>query len=103
MKMTNLEALKAKLNYPLSDNAFILALTDRGLSDSATYSACTAFNLAYADVIMTLVTAPNMTEGGFSLNLTEKNALINLANGIYERNGVASPFPKPTAKFVQRW
>jgi hypothetical protein len=36
--MTYLEALKAKLNYPLTDNAFTLALTDRGITAKADYS-----------------------------------------------------------------
>ena len=101
--MTNLEALKGKLNYPLPNNAFILALTDRGLTDSATYSKCTAFDLAYADAIMNLVTAPNTSEGGYSISLSDKDALIKLANGIYAKCGVTGPFPKPTATFVQRW
>ena len=102
-EMTNLEALKGKLNYPLSDNAFILALNDRDLSETATYAKCQAFDLAYADAIMMLVTAPNTSEGGYSVSLSDKNALISLANGIYAKYGVAGTFPKPTATFVQRW
>lgn len=101
--MTNLEALKAVLSYPLSNNAFIKALNDRGLTDTATYSTSSAFELARADAIMTLVTAPNIKEGGFSLSQGDKKSLIELANGIYERNGVAPVVPKPTATFVQRW
>jgi hypothetical protein len=101
--MTNLEAIRAKLNYPLSDNAFILALTDRGLTDSAVYAKSAAFDLAYADSIMTLITAPNTSEGGYSVSLTDKAALMKLADGIYAKNGVASPIVKPTATFVQRW
>ena len=101
--MTNLEALKGKLSYPLPSNAFILALTDRGLVDSATYAKCQAFDLAYADAIMMLVTAPNTSEGGYSVSMADKNALIALANGIYDKYGVATAIPKPKATFVQRW
>lgn len=102
--MTNIEALKAKLSYPLADNAFTLALTNRGLVDSATYAASSAaFELAYADTIFTLVTAPNTSEGGYSISLTDRKALIDLANGIYAANGIVSPLLKPTAKFVHRW
>lgn len=101
--MTNLEAIKAKLNFPLPDNAFILALNDRGLTDSATYVKSAAFDLAYADSIMSLLTSPNTTEGGYSISMADKNALIALANGIYAANGVATPMAKPTATFVQRW
>ena len=101
--MTNLEALKAVLSYPLENNAFIKALNDRGLTESATYSKCSAFELARADAIMTLVTTPNVSEGGYSLSQSDKKALIELANGIYTSNGVPTVIPKPTAKFVQRW
>ena len=101
--MTYLEAIKGKLNYPLSDNSFILALNDRGLNENDTYNKGQAFDLAYADAIMTLVTAPNTTEGGYSISLTDKNALTNLANGIYARYNTASLTARPTATFVQRW
>ena len=101
--MTNLEALRGKLNYPLSDNALILALSDRGLTDSDVYVKGSSFDLAYADAIMTLITAPNTTEGGFSVSLADRNALLGLANGIYAKYSTASPVQKPTAKFVQRW
>ena len=101
--MTNLEALKGKLNYPLSDNAFILALNDRDISETATYAKCQAFDLAYADAIMTLITAPNISEGGYSISLSDKETLQKLAKGIYDKYGVASPIVGPTATFVQRW
>jgi hypothetical protein len=101
--MTNLEALKGKLSYPLKSNSFILALADRGLSDSATYLKCKEFDLAYADVIMTLLTVPNVSESGYSISLSDKQTLLGLANGIYDKYGVASLILKPTAKFVQKW
>jgi len=100
--MTNLEAIKGKLDYPLKDNSFILALNDRGLTETATYTKCQAFDLAYADCIITLVAAPNKSEGGFSVSLSDKAILIKLANGIYTRYGEAG-IAKPTATFVQRW
>jgi hypothetical protein len=103
--MTNLEAIKAKLNYPLSENAFILALQDRGLSTTDTYVKSAAFDLAYADAITTLITAPNVTEGGFQVSMTDKTDLLRLANGIYIKNGEANPISslKKTATFVQRF
>jgi hypothetical protein len=102
--MTNLEAIKAKLNYPLSENAFILALLDRGLASAGIYASCEAFDLAYADAITTLVTAPNITEGGYQVSLTDKTALLSLAAGIYTKYEVANPVSslKKTATFVQR-
>jgi len=103
--MTNLEAIKAKLNYPLSENAYILALEDRDLTSNGIYVSGQSFDLAYADAITTLVTVPNTTEGGFAVNLTDKTALLNLAAGIYTKYGVTNPISslKKTATFVQRF
>lgn len=101
--MTNLEAIKGKLGYPLSDNAFKVALADRVLTDSATYTKCQAFDLAYADAIVMIITKGNVSEGGFTVSMAEVKTLTSLANGIYAQYGIASPLPKPTAKFVQRW
>ena len=99
--MTYLEAIKAKLNYPLSDNTFILSLTDRGLVYTDNYVKCQSFDLAYADTITTLVTAPNVSEGSYSICLSDKKALSELADGIYTKYGEAVRSLKKTAKFVQ--
>jgi len=104
--MTNLDAIKAKLNYPLTENAFILALQDRGLFSDEIYSGGESFDLAYADVINTLVTSPNVSEGSYQISMNDKTALINLANGIYTKYGVLNPLKsslKKTATFVQRF
>jgi hypothetical protein len=104
--MTNLEAIKAKLNYPLAENAFILALQDRGVTSSATYSSGQSFDLAYADAITMLVTAPNVTEGGYQINLSEKTYLLSLADGLYKKHSELNPINsslKKTATFVQRF
>lgn len=101
--MTYLEALKAKVDYPLSDNAFILALEDRVLTSTDTYVKGKSFDLAYADCLCVLVTMADKKEGShFSISISEKQNLIKLANGIYTKYGIVSSL-KPTAKFVQRW
>ena len=104
--MTNLDAIKAKLNYPLTDNAFILALQDRGLTSAGIYSSGQAFDLAYADAIISLVTVPNISEGGYQINLNDKTALLNLADGIYTKYDEVNPIKsslKKTTTFVQRF
>jgi hypothetical protein len=103
--MTNLEAIKAKLNYPLSENAFILALQDRGLTSVGIYVKGQSFDLAYADAITTLVTVPNVTEGGYQVSLTDKTSLLKLADGIYTKYSESNPISslKKTATFVQRF
>jgi len=36
--------------------------------------------------------------------MNDRRYLINIANGIYQRNGEVCPYiEKPTAKFVQKW
>ena len=105
--MTNLEAIKAKLNYPLSDNSFIVALQDRDITSAGIYVGGETFDLAYADAINTLVTAPDQSEGGFSISLTEKKYLLSLADGIYTKYSKTNPMTtsslKKTATFVQRF
>lgn len=100
--MTYLEALKAKVEYPLSDNAFTLALEDRGLVGTDTYVKGKLFDLAYADCLTQLVSMADKKEGNFSLTFSDKRTIIQIANGIYNRYGIASSL-KPTAKFVTRW
>ena len=105
--MTNLEAIKAKLNYPLTENAFILALQDRGLASAGIYAGGEAFDLAYADAITTLVTAPDVSEGGYQISMADKITLLSLAAGIYTKYSAVNPIPasslKKTATFVQRF
>lgn len=105
--MTNLEAIKGKLSYPLSDNAFNLALSDRGLTGSATYSDKKLLELAYADLLFTCVSAPNVSEGGYSISQADKKLLIQIANGIYTKWSTAevkySGPMKPTATVVNPW
>ncbi len=100
--MTYLEAIKAKLDYPLSDNAFIVALEDRGLTSTDAYVKGEAFDLAHADAIMMIVTSPDKREGGYSVSLSDRKTLTSLASGIYSRYGITSSL-KQTARFVQRW
>ena len=102
--MTNLEAIKAKLPYPLADNSFILALSVRGLVSSETFSDTRSLELAQADLIYSLVLTPNVTEGGYSISFSDKNAILRVADGIYARYGERNPYQKkPTLKFVQKW
>lgn len=103
--MTYLEAIKAKLNYPLSENAFKVALEDRGLYSEDIYVKGESFDLAYADLIITLLTAPNITEGGFNVSMADRKMFIDIADKIYRTYDKASPIDslKPKATFVQRF
>lgn len=102
--MTNLEAIKAKLPYPLADNSFIIALSVRGLVSSDTFSDVRSLELTQADLIYSLAVAPNITEGGYSISLSDRRAVLRVADGIYARYGERNPYKeKPTLKFVQKW
>ena len=103
--MTNLEAIRAKLNYPLSENTYIVVLEDRGVVTDAVYATSESFDLAYADAITILITTPNITEGGYSISLAEKQNLLALAERIYTKYSVANPISslKKKATFVQRF
>ena len=99
--MTNLEAIKAKITYTLSDNTYLLVLSDRGLVSTETYSIQNkrAIDLAQADAIYILCTMPHTEEGGFTVSITDRYALLNVADGIYQRYGIS----RKTAKWVQPW
>jgi hypothetical protein len=105
--MTNLEAIKGKLSYPLSDNAFNLALLDRGLTGSATYSDKKSLELAHADLLYVLVSTPNISEGGYSISQSDKKLLIQMANGIYSKWSTDAvkyaSILKPTVTVVNPW
>lgn len=106
--MTNLEALQARLGYPLSENSFTLALESRGLVPINTFtgSDIQAFDLAYADMLTTLITSPdNVSEGGFSISSADRKMIAEIADRIYDQYDTANVIPKqnPTATFVQRW
>ena len=99
--MTNLEAIKAKISYTLSDNTYLLVLSDRGLTSGDTYSieSKRAIDLAQADAIYILCTMPHKEEGGFTVSVTDRYALLRVADGIYQQYGIS----RKTAKFVQPW
>lgn len=98
--MTNLEAIKGALSYPLSNNAFILALTNRGLVETDTYVIGNkkSLELATADCIKTLLSTPNIGEGGYSVSLSDKATLMKVAGGIYAKYGENSSL-NPTVAF----
>ena len=102
--MTNLEAIQAKLNYPLSENSFILALMNRGLDYLANYSVSNLrlLELSQADLIISLVSAPNITEGGYQVSISDRKSLELVANGIYTKYDEYIP-TGATATFKQIW
>jgi hypothetical protein len=107
--MTNSEALLAKVGYPLSEDAIHLALEGRELDPVDIFVALEnvqAFDLAYADALVMILTQPNsISEGGYSVSAGDRKMLAEMANKNFLKYGKASPLenPKPKATFVQRW
>lgn len=90
--MTNLEAIKAAVNYPIEDNQAELALTDHSLTTTDTYTVLTqAFDLAKADILFMLASSGSISEGGYSISMTDKTAMLNVARGIYVKYGMVAP------------
>ncbi len=103
--MTNLEAIQAKINHPLPDNSYLLVLSDNGLVSTAQYDPDTdkkALDLSQADAIYILCTQAHTTEGGYSIKITDRYALLKVADTIYRRYGISIPTGR-TAKFVSKW
>ena len=109
MVKSNLEKIKAILGYDLSDeNKYLSALEDRNLVstddyDPASSTAQQNMQLAKADLLIVIATAPNISEGGYSISLSDKNMLIDLANGIYRKYGEVSTLPTPKATMKSPW
>jgi len=105
--MTNLEALRARVGYPLTDNALEYALSKRSLDKDDIWQATSeAFDLAYADALVIVLTSPDsVSEGGYNISSNDKKFIAETANQIYKTYGQASFIPAltPTARFVQRW
>ena len=112
--MTNAEALLARVGYPLSENQIHIALENRAMVPDDLFVALEnvqAMDLAYADCLVMLVSAPaSVSEGGFSVSVGDRNLLTNMANKVFAKYGETSPLPTlpstnpaPKATFVQRW
>lgn len=105
--MTNLEALKSvSLGYPVDANTLERILIDRGLTSAEDYAGKSkAFDLAHADLLVSLITAASMSEGGFSVSVSEKSSILKVASGLYEKHGEVNPLAdkQPTVQGGSPW
>lgn len=87
--MTNLAALQAMVEYD-NDNLLTKALTDRGVTSSATYSSADqqSVELAAADIYLVLLNHPNFREGSKYIDY-KPGALMALRNQILAKYGVS--------------
>ena len=88
--MNCLEAIKARVNYPLSDSQAEEKLISRGLSGEAAFSKevaeSKAFRLAYADTLRLVLTMVNLSQGG-SITAQYPAGIRGTANAIYKEYG----------------
>jgi hypothetical protein len=88
--MTVLSALKASVNYPLSESNVEPLLITRGLTPSATFDQSIGtskeYRLAYADTLRFVVTMVNLQQGG-SVTMPNASVLAGTANAIYREYG----------------
>ena len=87
--MTNLAALQSMVEYD-NDDLLSKALTDRGVSSSATYSAANqqSVELAAADIYLVLLNHPDFREGSKSIAY-KPGALMALRNRILAKYGMS--------------
>lgn len=104
MVLTILSALKAQVQYPLSEDFFVATLIKRGFDGG---SECTKETLgspefigAHADCIKQLLTYPNsISEGGMSISRTDRESLMSLAKKLYKSIGEDAVGENPKITF----
>lgn len=103
--MTNFEALRAKVVYPLEDSTIELALIDRGLDATGDYLVANkrVLELAQADCLIVIINSPTISEEGFQLSHTNKGELIKVAQGLYKKWGEADPFETKIEDITDQW
>lgn len=88
--MTNLQAIKQRVNYPLTDLQAEEKLVTRGVDPAATFSENVAetkgFRLAYADTLRFVLTMVNLSQGG-SITAQNPAGIRGTANAIYKEYG----------------
>lgn|SRR5690606_19986528 len=84
--MTNQEAAKSSVgsNYPFDDEAFKVGLTSVGLDPEAEFAPGKAYDLAIAQLILYLITAADIREGGYAVNL-DRDAMFRVRKALLDK------------------
>ena len=85
-----LTSLKAKINFPLSEESYNTALIEADLDGTANYTKELKkdVELCAAELILVICTSGNVEEGGYSLTLNEKASLRETRRTYLNRWGV---------------
>ena len=79
--MTNIEAMKNIINYPLKDGSFIIALQRAGITPTEEFDPVNAkaLDVASSWLILTVLTSPkSVSEGGYSITYADKESLLKV-------------------------
>lgn len=88
---TVFEALKSCVGYPVPKETIEAIAVRRGVYNSLQEEVSTpvmnsrAYALCEADIMKYLTTVANVSEGGVSISMNDKEVIINSANSIYSR------------------
>lgn len=99
--MTIAEGLKALAGYPVENIEVEVVCVDHGLKTTDSYAGRTkTIDLALADLLLIIINKPNISEGGFSISLTDKKNLVNNRNQILSKHGLSADGPVITSPKV---
>ncbi len=101
--MTNLEALRGKVPYPVEEQVYMVALAERNVVAGDDFMPSKGIELAKADCIVSVLISPNISEGGYSISKTEAATLRKIAGSIYSRYGEKNPFNATISNATNRW
>ncbi|MBW6491950.1 MAG: hypothetical protein K0B15_12235 [Lentimicrobium sp.] len=105
--MTYKEALLSSVGYPFSAVEIELACINRGLSPDGEYTAPSkAYDLAKADLYLVAVNKPNISEGGYSVTVSDKKNYLLLRKAIFDKYGIKDLFTsgfEPTISSIKPW
>lgn len=104
--MTNREALLSSIGYPFTPGEVELACINNGLEADGNYSAASKpFELAKAELCLVAYNKPNISEGGFSVNIAEKKSYRAMRKAIFKKYGLVDTFTddEPTISSCSPW
>lgn len=98
--MTNLQALQSVIgvNYPYDANMYSKALIDASaipgcltLAEGDEYVAANAktIDLCVAGLVLTIISSPDVQEGGYKVTVADRQALLTLRNTLLAKYGIS--------------
>lgn len=101
------QALIDEIGYPIGEGFATNRLIARGLCPAAPAEPSTirgaAFQGATADCLVALVRMPNITEGDYRIDLSDRGLLLRHANAIYRTLGEPTIDDKPKDTVTIGW